>query len=320
MLKIGNLKIKSNLILAPMSGVSDLPFRLLNRQFGCELAFVEMLNVRSVSYKSRKTMQMLFENTSDRPLGIQLLGSEAKYILPALEVLKKYKFDILDFNAACPERKVIRRGEGASLLNAPDKLHGLLKLLVEHVSVPVTVKIRTGWDKRSVNARDVARYAEDAGIKALFIHGRTKEQGYSGSVDYEVIKKVKDALSIPVVASGDILSAPLARKMFNETGCDGILIARGSFGNPWIFKEIPAYLENDSLIKKPDRFELVEVMRRHLNSCIDFYDERTGIVIFRKFFAWYTRGLRKVRHLREKASYAKTKTEVYKLFDELQRK
>jgi tRNA-dihydrouridine synthase B len=316
MLSIGTLKLKSRFILAPMASVSDLPFRLLGRRFGCELAFVEMLNVRSVSHKSVKTRQMLTPDRKDRPLGFQILAKEPQYILPALEVLKKYHFDLLDFNAACPERKVTRRGEGASLLKDPKKLASLLKLVVNHTTVPVTVKIRIGWDKHSINAKDVALYAQDAGVKALFIHGRTKEQGYAGSVDYAAIKKVKDALSVPVIASGDIFSIFHAQKMFEETGCDALLMARGALGNPWIFRECEAYFKDGTVLARPTRQEIALVMHDHLFSSIDFYGERNGVIIFRKFFAWYSKGFRKVRHLREQSCRAKTAADMQAVFDE----
>ncbi|MDD5432641.1 MAG: tRNA dihydrouridine synthase DusB [Candidatus Omnitrophica bacterium] len=316
MLKIGKLKLKSNLILAPMAGISDLPFRILNREFGCELAFVEMINARSISHKSKRTRMMLTSNLKDKPLGIQLLGCEANYILKALDVLKEYKFNILDFNAACPAKKVTRRGEGASLLKEPKKLQKLLKLVVDNSSVPVTLKIRAGWDKDSINASEVARLAEDAGIDGLFIHGRTKLQGYSGSVDYKVIAAVKKAIKIPLIASGDILSAQLAKKMIDETGCDGIAVARGALGNPWIFKEIKSFLKNGEIIKRPPSDEVVRIILKHLNSCIDYYGERSGVVIFRKFFAWYTKGFRHVRPLREKSSRAKTKQEMEEIIRE----
>jgi len=300
MLKIGNLKLNSRLILAPMSGISDLPFRLLNRKFGCELAFVEMLNVRSLGYNSQKTQEMLSTDKEDKPLGIQILGCEPEFILRALDIFKTYDYDILDFNAACPVKKVTRRGEGASLLKNPVKLQNLLKLIVKNSGAPVTVKIRTGWDKNSINAKEVALYAQDAGISALFIHGRTKAQGYSGRVDYEAISKVKKALDIPVIASGNVLSAELAKKMLDETGCDGLLIARGALGNPWIFK--------DNL---PEADEIADTMSGHLNSCIDFYGARNGVTVFHKFFGWYTRGFRKIRRLREKAYRTKTKEEMF---------
>lgn len=310
MFKIGDLKLKSRILLAPMAGISDLPFRLLNRKFGCELAFVEMINVRSMGHKSKRTLQMLSANHKDKPLGIQILGSEEKFILKALELLKDYEFEVLDFNAACPVKKVVRRGEGSGLLKDPKKLQKLLKLIVKNSLVPVTVKIRSGWDKDSVNAKEVALAAEDSGIKALFIHGRTRLQGYSGAVDYRVIEQVKQALEIPVIASGDIFSAQLAKKMFDETGCDAIVIARGALGNPWIFKEVNEFLKNGKIPKRPDVKEISQVMIEHLNASIDFYGERIGVVQFRKFFSWYTKGFRRVRPLRERASTVKTREEM----------
>jgi len=306
MLKIGDLKLKSRLILAPMAGISDLPFRLLCRRFGAELAFIEMINARSISHKSRRTQAMLSTCAKDKPLGIQLLGSEEQYIRKALSVLKAYKFDILDFNAACPAKKVVRRGEGASLLKDPKKLNKLLKLIVKSSKVPVTVKIRTGWDEDSINAREVALYAEDAGIAGIFVHGRTKVQGYSGSVDYRAIKEVKKALKIPVIASGDIFSAELIKKMFDETGVDGAAVARGALGNPWIFED-----------RDPALPEVVKIMTEHLQSCVDFYGEIRGVIIWRKFFGWYTKGIRKVRQLREKSSRAKTKVEMLEIIREV---
>ncbi|MFA4889440.1 MAG: tRNA dihydrouridine synthase DusB [Candidatus Omnitrophota bacterium] len=306
MLTIGNLKLKSNLILAPMAGISDLPFRLLNRQFGCELAFVEMINCRSISHKSKRTQQMLCTDKLDKPLGIQILGSEPKYVLKAMDVLKSYKFEILDFNAACPAKKVVRRGEGAGLMCDIKKLHHLLKLVVRESIVPVTVKIRSGWDKDSLNAKEAALAAQDAGISGLLIHGRTKSQGYSGSVDYQIIRQVKKALAIPVIASGDALSGQLIKKLFTETGCDAVAVARGALGNPWIFQD-----------REPGLQEVVKTMCGHLDSSIDFYGERVGVMKFRKFFAWYTKGLRKVRTLREKSSRAKTKEEMSAIINSL---
>jgi tRNA-dihydrouridine synthase B len=315
MLKIGSLKLKSKLIVAPMAGISDLPFRLLCRKFGAELCFVEMINCRSISYKSRKTQEMLSFGKLDRPLGVQLLGCEEKFILKALDVLKGYKFDLLDFNAACPAKKVVRRGEGSSLMKEPKKLNKLLKIVVKNSAWPVTVKIRAGWDKESVNAGETALYAQDAGVNTLFIHGRTKAQGYSGNVDYEIIKKVKKSLGIPVIASGDILSAQLAKRMLDETGCDGLAIARGSLGNPWIFGEIKEFLKSKKITRKPGIDLIVKVMLEHLDASIDFYGEKNGVILFRKFFSWYTKGFRKVRPLRERSSCAKTRKDLVQIIN-----
>lgn len=315
MLKIGNLFLKSNLILAPMAGVSDLPFRMLNRKFGCELAFVEMINCRSVSHKSKRTGQMLSTQENDRPLGIQILGCEPKFIHKALGILEKYDFELLDFNAACPAKKVVRRGEGAGLLREAKKLNEILKLIVKTVKVPVTMKMRVGWDKDSVNAKELAKAAQDAGIRGIFIHGRTKAQGYSGKVDYDTLREVKKVLKIPLIASGDIFSAVLAKKMLEETGCDGLVVARGAFGNPWIFREISEFLKNSKIIGRPDREEVIKVMAEHLGMCIDFYGEKNGVIIFRKFFSWYTKGIRSIRRLREQSCRIKTKAEMVNIIE-----
>ena len=299
-----------------MAGITDLPYRMLCRRFGAELAFVEMINCRSVSFKSKRTKQMLFTEDKDKPLGIQILGCEEQYILKAMEVLKNYKFDILDFNAACPARKIVRRGEGSGLLREPEKFAKLLRLVVKNSWLPVSVKIRLGWDKDSVNAREIALIAQDCGANALFIHGRTKTQGYSGQVDYGIIASVKKALEIPVIASGDVFSGLLAKKMLDETGCDGLAVARGSFGNPWIFKEIKEYLHQGKFVSYPGKEEIAKVMLEHLEACIGFYGEKNGVIIFRKFYTWYTKGLRKVRRLRERSSRLKTRLEVQELIRE----
>jgi len=319
MLKIGNLKLNSNLILAPMAGVSDLPFRLLNRKFGCELAFVEMLNCRSVTSKSKRTKLMLTAHPQDSPLGLQLLGAEEKNILKAMEVTKKHKFDILDFNAACPVKKVVRRGEGSALLKEPKKLNMLLKIVVENSHLPVTVKIRIGWDKESVNIKEIVLAVQDAGASAIFIHGRTKIQECRGEVDYKAIREAKSLLKIPVIASGNILSPQLAKKMFDETGCDGLLVARGALGNPWIFEQIKEFLKSGVIPKSRDKAEIIKTMVEHLDSCVDFYGERVGVVIFRKFFSWYTRGIYNSRPIRERVSFTKTRSGMLKLFEELKK-
>jgi tRNA-dihydrouridine synthase B len=316
MLTIGNVRLKCRWILAPMASISDLPFRMLNRSFGCECAFVEMINARCLGYKSVKTRQMLASEKTDRPLGVQLLGCEPEFIERGMDIMCRYTFDILDFNAACPERKVTRRGEGASLLKDPEKLQRLLGIVVKRSPVPVTCKIRTGWDDRSVNAPEVASRIQDAGAKAVFIHGRTKQQGYAGGVDYRTIAEVKKAVSIPVIASGDIFTARLAGKMFDETGCDAVLVARGALGNPWIFKELEEYCASGIVSHRPLAADISDVMQEHLKLCIGFHKERVGVVSFRKFFIWYTWGHHSVRHLRQHATSAKTAAQMQDVIEE----
>lgn len=300
-----------------MASVADLPFRLITRRFGCELAYVEMLNARSLCYHSRKTQELLKIDPSDRPLGAQILGFEEDYIKDALKILEEYNFDTIDFNAACPKPKVTRRGEGASLLKDPKKLKVLLKIVVNNSKIPVTCKIRTGWDHLSANTVDIALQAEDAGINGLFIHGRTRMQDYSGEIDYNSIREVKKRLKIPVIASGNIFSGPLAKRMFNETGCDGILIARGALGNPWIFNEIDYFLKKGTFLPKPGIDEIIETMKEHLNLCVGFYGEKKGVILFRKFFGWYTKGIVNARPFRDLAYSSTKKEELVKIIQKL---
>jgi len=319
MLKIGPLAIPSGCILSPLSGVSDLPFRMINRSFGCEFAFLEMISARSLGWKSKKTDRKLVTCAADKPLGIQLLGSDITMMQKAMDiVLSQYRFDIIDFNAACPVHKLTDRGEGAGLLKTPQKLFEILKIMTAMSPVPVTVKIRTGWDENSVNAREVALYAQDAGVKALFIHGRTRKQQYSGGVDYRVIKEVKAALSIPVIAGGDVLSAGLVKKMFEETGCDGVVIARGALGNPWIFRQTAALMENNTILPRPQPEEVTGTMIKHLDAHCEFYGEKIGIITFRKFFHWYAREHKGTRRMRTKAGLVETREQMIELINQLQ--
>ena len=318
MLKIGTVTIASSCILAPLAGVSDLPFRLINRRMGCEFAFTEMVSARALIYENKTTLnKMLATEPADRPLGIQLLGRDPEVIRKALDKARDYGFDIIDFNAACPVTKVTEKGEGARLLKEPKKLGALLKVVVNNASVPVTVKIRSGWDAASVNAREIALCAEDAGIAALFIHGRTKEQGYRGAVDYAVIRTVKESLSIPVIASGDALSPRLIKRLFDETGCDGVVIARGALGNPWIFREASAFLQDGTLLQRPGMDEIADTMTSHLNLIVDFHGEHMGTLIFRKFFSWYCKGIHGIRDLKTRAFSAKARQQMIEIINEV---
>lgn len=296
-----------------MAGVTDYPFRMLCRRFGCEMAFVEMINCRSLGYKSKRTKAMLFSTAQDAPLGVQLLGCEAQYIKRAIDIIRPYPFVILDFNAACPAKKVVRRGEGAALLRDLRKLEKILHLVVEESSLPVTVKIRSGWDAHSVNCAEAARVAEGCGVRAVCVHGRTRIQEYSGTVDYAAIAKVKAAVKIPVIASGDIWDAERAQRMFDRTGCDAVSVARGAIGNPWIFPQIRACLEHGKILPGPSQEEIVRVMDEHLDANVAYWGERNGVVLYRKFFASYTKGWSRVRPLREKASRVTTARQMHAL-------
>jgi len=316
MLSIGHVKIASQLVLAPMAGITDMPFRIISRSFGCGLAFTEMISTHSLIRNNRITLRMLSTSPDERPLGVQILGCDPEIIKRALDILSGYAFDIIDLNAACPVNKVVLRGEGAGLLREPVKLKKLLKVIVEKTRVPVTVKIRSGWDETSVNAVKIALCAQDAGVQGVVIHGRTRAQGYSGKVDYSIIREVKESLEIPVIASGDALTPDLIKRLFDETGCNGVAVARGALGNPWIFQETIEYLKNGTIPCRPDVHDIVRTMKKHLALLVEFHGERTGVMLFRKLFTWYTRGLT-VKQLKVRAFLAGTSDEMLRLIGEI---
>jgi len=318
MFVLGKLRLSRPLILAPMSGVSNFPFRMLSRGFGCKCAFLEMIDSRSLSYSNKRTLQMLRTDALDRPLGIQLLGSDPYYIEKGLEKLDKVEFDIIDLNAGCPKKKVTAKGAGASLLKTPRKLQQLLKIIVSYArarNIAATVKIRLGW-RDAVSACDIARYAQDSGIDAICVHGRTKLQGYKGNVDYPAIKKLKKALTIPVIASGDILTPQLVKRMLDLTGVDAVMVARGALGNPWIFKDTDTFLKNGKLLPGPGAGKIAAAIKKHFDLCLDCYGERVSIIKFRKFFIWYTRGFSGIKILRTRLVQVKTKAQMFKIIEE----
>ncbi|MDX9715274.1 MAG: tRNA dihydrouridine synthase DusB [Dissulfurispiraceae bacterium] len=320
MLRLGKIDIPSRCILAPLAGISDLPFRKLNRRFGCEYAFIEMVSARALVYTNRNTLKMLDTDTADRPLGLQLLGNDPEIMARAVDIVNEMDVDSIDLNAACPVNKVTSRGEGSGMLKDPSNIEAVLKAMIKKSAVPVTVKIRTGWDSRSINVVELAKRVEQAGVAALFVHGRTRQQGYSGMVDYEAIKEIKKSVSLPVAGSGDVLSAGLAKKMLVETGCDAVMIARGALGRPWIFREISAYINSGSEFSVPAKSEVGLIMLEHLTDMCSYYGEDQAVKMFRKFFGWYSKGYAGSHALKSRAFNAVKKDEMVMLIDELLQK
>lgn len=318
MLEIGRLKLMHPLVLAPLAGISDLPYRLISRTMGAELAFIEMISVHAITHRNRKTLELLTSHPGDRPLGIQFLGRDPEALKAAWEEVREKGYGLVDLNAACPVKKVAKRGEGAALMREPEALGRAVRALVEAADVPVTCKLRAGWDAESANATDAAKAAEEAGASAIFIHGRTRSQQYRGSVDYGIIKAVKEAVSIPVLGSGDVFSALHAKRMLDGTGCDGVVMARGSMGNPWIFRETIEYLETGKLLPRPSVHEITEVMREHLRLCAEHYGEERTPYVYRKLFIWYTKGIPNVKPLRLRAVRSTSIDETAGLIDELE--
>ena len=289
-IKIGNVEIQNNIFLAPMAGITDLPFRILCKEHGAGLVYTEMVSSKGIFYDDSKTKRLMSIDERERPAAIQIFGSDAEIMSEMAEKISE-EADIIDINMGCPAPKVIKNLDGSKLMLYPEKIDEITKKVVEKAKVPVTIKIRKGWDDEHVNAVEVAQIAEKNGISAITVHGRTREQFYTGIADLEIIKKVKEAVKIPVIGNGDIINGETAKRMFETTGCDAIMIGRGSNGNPWIFEEIIKYLTNDTSYQKPTIEEIKQMINKHLDMLCEYKGEYTAIREMRKQIAWYVKGL-----------------------------
>ena len=298
-LKIGNVVLKNSYILAPMAGVTDLPFRLLCKEQGAGLLGMEMVSAKAIYYNNRNTESLLKIHPEELPVSLQLFGSDPKIISEMAKRIEERPFAILDINMGCPVPKVVRNGEGSALMKEPKLVYEIVKATVKAIKKPVTVKIRKGFDEEHVNAVEIAKIAEEAGAAAVAVHARTREQYYSGKADWEIIRQVKEALSIPVIGNGDVTSKERALAMFTQTGCDGIMIARGAQGNPWIFAELLSHETKNDLSARPTLEERKRMILRHAKLLIEYKGMHTGIREMRKHVAWYTRGLHGSARLRE---------------------
>lgn len=291
-MKIGNIEIENAVALAPMAGVTDLPFRQLCREMGCGLFYTEMVSAKAILYKNKNTAPLLETNDSEHPIAVQLFGSDADIMADmAARLAEETSFDIIDINMGCPVPKIVNNHEGSALMKNPKQVEQILSAMVQKVKKLVTVKIRKGFDEQHINAVEIAKIAEACGVSAVAVHGRTREQYYSGNADYSIIADVKKALSIPVIGNGDIRGIQDAKRMYEETGCDGIMIGRAARGNPWIFKEIASYFNEGTIPAKPDLKEVKTMILRHAELLVQYKGEYTGIREMRKHVAWYTTGL-----------------------------
>ena len=303
-LQIGNVTLKNNLILGPMAGVTDLPFRLLCAEQGAGLLCMEMVSAKAILYNNKNTKAMLTIDEREHPVSLQLFGSDPQ-IMGDIAKRLEYEgvpFDILDINMGCPVPKVVNNGEGSALMKNPLLAGQIIEAMAKATGRPVTVKIRKGFDDAHVNAPELAHIAQESGAAAVAVHGRTREQYYSGKADWTVIRKVKETVTIPVIGNGDILTAADALRMRDETGCDGFMIARGAQGNPWIFGQILHEWETGEPLAKPTAAEMAEMMLRHARMQIEFKGEYVGIREMRKHAAWYTAGYQGASHLRRSLS------------------
>lgn len=316
-LKIGNVTLDNNLILAPMAGVTDLPFRLLCREQGAGLLCMEMVSAKAIYYRNKNTESLLEIHPDEHPVSLQLFGSDADIIAEMAAKIEERPFDILDFNMGCPVPKVVNNGEGSALMKNPKLTEEILSKLVRAVKKPVTVKIRKGFDEEHINAVEIAKIAESCGVAAVAVHGRTRQQYYSGEADWDIIRQVKEAVSIPVIGNGDIRTADDVLLMKEQTGCDGFMIGRGAQGNPWIFKQILHKLETGEDLPKPTIREVTDMVLRHARLQLEVKGDYTGIREIRKHAAWYTAGYKNSAKLRGKINEVESYEELEELFRKL---
>lgn len=289
-LKIGDVSLKNNLILAPMAGVTDLPFRLLCKEQGAGLLCMEMVSAKAIYFNNKNTEELLTIDDREPPVSLQLFGSDPDIISEMAKKIENRPFSILDINMGCPVPKVAGNGEGSALMKNPKLVEEIVSKTAKAIKKPVTVKIRKGFDDEHINAVEIARIAESAGAAAVAVHGRTREQYYSGKADWDIIRQVKEAVKIPVIGNGDVTSPEAARQLMETTGCDGIMIGRGAQGNPWIFRQILHWMETGEEEPKPDLEEVKSMILRHARMLVEYKGAYTGIREMRKHVAWYTAG------------------------------
>lgn len=309
-LTIGNIELDNSYVLGPMAGVTDLPFRLLCKEQGAGLLGMEMISAKGIYYNNKNTETLLEIHPEEQPVSLQLFGSDPHIMSEMAKRIEDRPFAILDINMGCPVPKIVKNGEGSALMNQPKLVYEIVSALVKAISKPVTVKIRKGFDDEHVNAVEIAKIIEEAGAAAVAVHGRTREQYYSGKADWDIIRQVKEAVSIPVIGNGDVTSGEKAIALREQTGCDGVMIARGAQGNPWIFSELLAYEENGRIPPRPDVDEIKRVMLRHMDLQIQYKGDYLGVREMRKHIAWYTKGMHGSTKMRDDINHIETEEEM----------
>lgn len=315
-MKIGTVTLDNNIILAPMAGVTDLPFRLLCKEQGVGMTCTEMVSAKAISFHNKNTEALLETAQQERPVSLQLFGSDPDIISEMAAYIEERPFDILDINMGCPVPKVAGNGEGSALMRNPKLVAEIVKKTVRATKKPVTVKIRKGFTQQEVNAVEIAKIAEASGAAAVAVHGRTREQYYSGQADWDIIRQVKEAVGIPVIGNGDIDSAQKAKQMLEETGCDAVMVGRAVRGNPWLFREIRSYLEDGTIPERPSKDEVRAMMLRHARMQIEYKGAYIGIREMRKHISWYTAGYPGSAKLRGEINLVDSYEELERLLEE----
>lgn len=313
-LKIGNVELENNLILAPMAGVTNLAFRTVCKECGAGMVCTEMASARAMFHNDEKTKRLFNTEGEERPISFQVFGSDEESLAYATTYMNNFA-DIIDINMGCPAPKVVKNGDGSKLLLDLNKAQSLIETVVKNAEVPVTVKFRKGWDKNNIVATEIAQIAEQAGASAITIHGRTRSEFYSGKADWEIIKKVKESVKIPVIGNGDVVDEETAKQMFETTGVDGIMVGRASFGNPWIFRNIIHFLKTGEKLAGPTIDERLEVMKKHIDLAVEEKGE-IAIKELRKHIAWYTKNLKNSSEFRNSINKIETKEELMNKLNE----
>ena len=314
-LKIGNVELENNLILAPMAGVTNLPFRIICKDYGAGMVCTEMASAKAMFHNDQKTKRLFNTEGEKRPISFQVFGSELESIAYAVKYMSDFA-DIIDINMGCPAPKVVKNGDGSKLLLDLEKAKKIIEIAVQNSKVPVTVKFRKGWDKENIVAVEIAQIAEQAGASAVTIHGRTKSEFYTGKADWDIIKKVKQSVHIPVIGNGDVTDEESALAMFEQTGVDGIMIGRGSFGNPWIFRNIKHYLQTGEKLPQPTNQERLQIMEKHIQLAVEEKGEDVAIKELRKHISWYTKNLKNSSEFRNLINKIEKKDELISTIEE----
>ena len=309
-MKFRDFEVENEVFLAPMAGVTDLPFRLICKELGCGLLYTEMINAKALCYDDKNTKKMLNILDEEHPVAVQIFGSEPEFMGKAAQILNDYPNEILDINMGCPAPKVVKNGDGSALMRNPKLAGQVLDQVVKNSKKPVTLKIRKGWDDNSINALEIAKIAEDRGICAITIHGRTREQYYSGQADWDIIGEVKSQISIPVIGNGDVTSVEDAIRIKDHTGCDAIMIGRGAQGNPWIFKRIDHYMKTGQLLDPPSKDEKIDIAIKHMGLAIKEHGEYVAVREMRKHIGWYLKGMKHSARFRDQINHMVTAKEV----------
>lgn len=309
-MKFKDFEVKNEVFLAPMAGVTDLPFRLICKELGCGLLYTEMINAKALCYDDQNTKKMLNILDEEHPVAVQIFGSEPEYMGRAAKILNDYPNEILDINMGCPAPKVIKNGDGSALMKNPKLAADVLTNVVKNSNKPVTLKIRKGWDDDSVNAVEIAKIAEDCGIDAIAVHGRTREQFYSGKADWDIIGQVKNVVSIPVIGNGDIVSVEDVVKIREMTNCDAVMIGRGAQGNPWIFKRIDHYLKTGEILPGPTKEDKINIAIKHMGLAVKEHGEYVAVREMRKHIGWYLKGMKNSARFRDMINKMESAQEV----------